>query len=82
MSNRYMRTPELGQTVGGRPILDRLTSTELYGLAFLTRLAAQGALHSNASRLGAQLMQDAARLDQQVGERAARSIAAQREGGV
>lgn len=73
------RPPELGQTVGGRPILDRMTSTELYGLAFLTRLAAQGALHGNASALGAQLMQDAARLDQKVGERAARSRAAMQD---
>jgi hypothetical protein len=58
-----------------------MTSTELYGLWTLTRLAAQGALHANDSALGAQLMQDAARLDQKVGERAARSRAAMRDGG-
>jgi hypothetical protein len=52
-------TPGLGQTVGGRPVVDHLTLRELVGLWNLTRWAAEGCLHANRTGLAAHLMRDA-----------------------
>lgn len=46
-------------TVGGRPAIQWMSAGEVVMLETLTRLAAKGALHENASALGAHLMQEA-----------------------
>jgi hypothetical protein len=66
----YGETPGVGQTVGGRQIVNQLCLSELVMLRDLTRWAAIGCLHENHSALGAQIRRDAAWLDHVLGERA------------
>ena len=60
----------IGQTVGGRPIIERLTWDELLALRNLTRWAAEGCVHSNRSAKAAQLMRDADWLTHVISQRA------------